>query len=256
MKRYWINVGAIAAGLALTFAAVALAKRETVRVGNLYIVDNGGIFPSKLPKHESVPIKARLKGKIGTLDGSHPPAVQAVTLDVDRTIGVDAVGLPTCRKGKLVATSTAAAKRACASAVLGSGMGEVEVAFPEQAPFAATGPVLLFNGGVRGGVTTVLVHTYVDVPAPTAVIVVAKLTPIHQGQFGLRIEAQIPRIAGGAGSITRFELTIGREYVDGGKRRSYLTARCPTGHYVTRGHVDFVGGARLGLTHVFPCTPE
>jgi hypothetical protein len=256
MKRYLIYAGAIVAGLALAFTAVAFAKREIVRVGNLYIVDNGGIFPSKLPRHESVPIKARLKGKIGTLDGSHPPAVQTVTLDVDRTIGVDAASLPTCTKGKLVATSTAAAKRTCASAMLGSGTGEVEVEFPEQAPFSATGPVLLFNGGVQGGVTTVLVHTYVSVPAPTAVIVVAKLTPIHQGRFGLRIDAQIPRIAGGAGSITRFQLTIGREYADGGKPRSYLTASCPTGHYVTRGHVDFVGGARLGLTHVFPCTPE
>lgn len=256
MKRYSIYAGAVAATLALLLAATALGKREVVKVGNLYIVDNGGIFPSKLPRHESVPVKARIEGKIGTLDGTHPPAARAVMLEVDRTIGVDVAGLPACTMGKLVARSTASAKKACPDSILGSGTGEVEVEFPEQAPFSASGPILLFNGGVHGGVTTVLVHTYVNVPAPTAVVVVAKLTPIHQGRFGLRIEAQIPRIAGGSGSVTGFRFEVGREYTYYGKRHSYLTARCPTGHYVTRGNVDFSDGTKLGLTHVFPCTPE
>jgi hypothetical protein len=256
MKRYWVYVGVIASGLALAFAAVAIAKRKVEQFGNIYIVDNGGIFPSKLPKHESVPVKARIEGKIGTIDGTHPPAVQHLMLEVDRTIGVDVTGLPTCTLSKLVATSTAAAKRACSNAILGSGSGEVEVEFPEQAPFSASGPVLLFNGGAQGPTTTVLVHAYVDVPAPTAIVVIAKLTRIHNGQYGLRIEAQIPRIAGGSGSVTGFQLNVGRQYTYNGKPRSYLTARCPTGHYATRGHVEFSDGTQAGLTHVFPCTPE
>ena len=79
-------------------------------------------------------------------------------LDVDRTIQVDAKGLPVCRQGQLKASTTAAAKQACPDAIVGSGTAEVEVAFPEQAPFSANGPVLLFNGGVHGG-TTLLFST-------------------------------------------------------------------------------------------------
>lgn len=256
MKRYLIYVGAAAAGLALLFAAAASGKRKVEQFGNLYVVDNGGIFPSKLPRHENIPVKARIEGKIGTIDGTHPPALETVMLEVDRTIEVDVAGLSSCSLSKLVARSSVSAKKACADSILGSGSGEVEVEFPEQAPFSATGPVLLFNGGIHGGVTTVLVHTYVNVPAPTALVVVAKLARIRDNPFGLRIEARIPRIAGGSGSVTGFKLDVGREYAYKGKRRSYLTARCPTGHYVTRGHVEFSDGTMGGLTHVFPCTPE
>ena len=256
MNRYLIRAGVIAAGLALIFAAGASGSREVVRVGNLYLADNGGISPSKLPKHEGAPITARLVGEIGTLDGSHPPAVRSVAIDVDKTIGIDAVGLPTCKAEQIEARDTATARRACGSAIVGSGKAEVEVAFPEQAPFSATGPVLLFNGGVRGPTTSVLVHAYVDVPAPTAIVTRATVTRIHRGRFGLHIAAQIPRIAGGAGSVTKFELKVGRKFTYKGQKKSFLVASCPTGSWVTKGDVLFADETRFGLTHVFPCTPK
>lgn len=130
------------------------------------------------------------------------------------------------------------------------------MAFPEQAPFSSTGPLLLFNGGVRGKTTTVFLHAYVNVPAPTAIVTKATVTRIHHGRFGLQIAARIPKIAGGAGSATKFELKIGRRFTYEGKKESFLTAGCPTGSWVTRGHVAFSDGTQLGLTHVFPCTPK
>jgi hypothetical protein len=256
MNGNLIRVGAIAAGLALVFAAAAFGSREVVHAGNLSLADNGGISPSKLPRHESAPITARLIGEISTLDGSHPPALRSVAIDVDKTIGIDALGLPTCRAEQIEARDTASARSACGSAIVGSGQAEVEVAFPEQAPFSATGPVVLFNGGVRGGTTLVLVHAYVDVPAPTAIVTRATVTRIYRGRFGLHIAAQIPRIAGGAGSVTKFELKIGRKFTYRGQKKSFLVASCPTGSWVTKGNVLFDDETRLGLTHVFPCTPE
>jgi hypothetical protein len=158
--------------------------------------------------------------------------------------------------GQIQARGTAEAKRACAGAIVGSGEAEVEVAFPEQQPFSATGAVVLFNGGVRGGTTLVLVHAYVAVPAPTAVVATAKITRIHRGRFGLHILAQIPKIAGGSGSVTKFDLSVGRKFSYKGKREGFLMASCPTGHYETEGEVLFSDGTELGLTHVFPCTPR
>lgn len=256
MNRYSIWTGAIAVCLALVFAAAAFGKREVVCVGTLCIADNGGISPSRLPKHQSAPITARIMGEIRTRDGSHPPAARTVDLDVDRTIGVDAVGLPTCNASQIEARSTRDARRACGSAVVGSGRAEVEVAFPEQAPFSASGPLVLFNGGVHGRTTLVLLHAYVDVPAPTAIVIGITVTRIRGGRFGLHIAARVPRIAGGAGSVTKFELTVGRRFTHEGRRKSFVTARCPTGNWMTKGEVLFDDGIEFGLTHVFPCTPK
>lgn len=255
MKRKALYAAVVAVGLALACAAAAPAARQVVRAGNLFLVDNGGISPSALPRHESVPITARLEGEIGTVDGTHPPAVQTITVDVDRTIQVNAKGLPSCKYSDIQSRETSLAKKACGEAIIGSGVGEVEVAFPEQAPFSAQGPIVLFNGGVHGGTTTVFVHAYVAVPAPTAIVTTAKLTKIHRGRYGLEIAARIPRIAGGSGSVTKFALKVGREFTYKGRRHSLITGRCPSGQFLTQGVVHFSDGTRLGETHAFPCTP-
>jgi len=239
MRKHLACGTAIGVVLALIAAASAFAEPEVVRVGNLFLRDNGGISPIKLPKHKRVPISANLNARYGTIDGSHPPAITSVIVDFDRTILVNAKGLPSCPRSQLTARSTADATRACRSSIVGSGDGEVEVAFPEQKPFTAKGPVTLFNGGVHGGTTLLLIHAYVAVPAPTAVIVTVKLTRIHRGHYGIHAVAQIPRIAGGAGSVTGFKLTIDRKFTYKGKEESYLTASCPTGHYYAEGEIGF-----------------
>lgn len=255
MKKHLIRITSVGIVFGLIVVASALAKPEVVRVGNLFLRDNGGISPSKLPKHKQAPISANLNAQIGTIDGSHPPAIKSVIVDFDKSIQVNAKGLPVCKEGQLTARSTVAAKKACPDAIVGSGEGEVEVAFPEQKPFAAKGPIVLFNGGVHGGTTLLLIHTYVAVPAPTAVIATVKLTRIHRGHYGIHAVAQIPAIAGGAGSVTKFKLTINRTFTYKGKKESYLTASCPTGLYYTEGKVQFSDATTLKITHVLPCTP-
>lgn len=258
MKRNLTHLTALAAALALISAAAAfgnLGHREEECAGNVCVADNGGISPFKLPRHGKAPVTARIVGGIHTRDSSHPPALQTLELDVDRTIDVDAVGLPACRASQLNARSSAQARRACAAALVGSGTAEVEVAFPEQAPFSSTGPLLLFNGGVHGGTTTLFLHAYVDVPAPTAIVMKATVTHVHRGRFGLHLATRVPRIAGGAGSATAFDLKIGRRYTYKGRKKSFLVAGCPTGRWTTKGHVTFSDGTSLGLTHVFTCTP-
>jgi len=248
--------GAAAALAALVLASGASGKWEIARAGSLVFGDNGGISPTTLPKRGFAPATARIIGKIGTVDGTHPPALQHVELDIEKSIRLDAAGLPSCSAAQLQARSSADAKRVCGDAIVGSGSTEVEVAFPEQAPFSSTGPLILFNGGVQGKTTKVLLHAYVDVPAPTAIVVPATVTRIHKGRFGLHLEAAIPRIAGGAGSATRFELKIGRRFTYKGERKSFLSAGCPTGNWMTKGHAEFSDGTDVGLTHLFSCTPR
>jgi hypothetical protein len=256
MSRQLIRTTAIGIGLVvLIVAASALAKPHVIRAGNLFLKDNGGISPSKLPRHQQVPISAHIDGTIGTVDGSHPPAVKTLNIDFDKTLQVNVKGLPACKQGQLQARSTAVAKRACSDAIVGSGEAAVEVAFPEQAPFTAHGPLLLFNGGVHGGTTLLFAHAYVAVPAPTAVVAVVKLTHIHRGHYGIHTVTQVPAIAGGAGSPIGIKLRLGRRFTYKGSQESFLTASCPTGHYFTEGNILFSDGTRLKGTHILPCTP-
>lgn len=255
MNGKLIRVAIVVVGVAMVAAAAALAKPEEFRVGNLFLRDEGGIRPNSLPRHEQLPITAFLKDRIGTLDGTHPPAFESLAADFDRTITLDAKGLPVCRLGQLQSRSSVDARRACPGAIVGSGEAEVEVAFAEQEPFSATGPIVAFNGGVQGGKTLLFVHAYVDVPAPTAVVATVELTPIDRGHFGLHAVAKIPRIAGGSGSATRFRMTIGRRFTYKGRQRSYLSASCPTGTYFAEGKVRFSDNTVLKVAHALPCRP-
>jgi hypothetical protein len=256
MKKHLVHIMSAGIVLALIVAASALAKPEVFRIGNLFLRDNGGISPSKLPRHDQAPTAAKLNGEIGTTDGTHPPAVESVIADFDKTIQVNAEGLPACEKTQLVARTTAAAKNACPDAIIGTGEAEVEVAFPESTPFSAKGPIVIFNGGVHGGTTLLFIHTYVAVPAPTAVVATVELTHIHRGHYGLHADAQIPKIAGGSGSVTKYKIKIGRAFTYKGVKSSYLTASCPTGHYYAEGKVQFGDGTKLFVTHLLPCTPR
>jgi len=256
MKKNSLLAAPLALALALLLATSASGERKVECAGNICVSDDGGISPTKLPRRGKAPVTARLIAGVESRDGSHPPALEDVRIDVDKTIALDAVGLPTCRKAQLEASSSARARRACGDAIVGSGKAEVEVAFPEQAPFRSTGPLILFNGGVRGGTTTLLLQAYVDVPAPTAIVVKATIARIHKGPYGLRIQAHIPRIAGGSGSVTHFELKVGRRYTYRGRKKSFVSAGCPTGTWRVKGHAKFSDGTELGISHLFPCTPQ
>lgn len=255
MRKHLIRAAALAAWLALIVAASAFAKPHTIRAGNLFLTDDGGISPSKLPRHTQTPISAHIDAEIGTTDGSHPPAVRTLNIDFDKSIQVNARGLPLCKKGQLEARPTAAAKKACPNSIVGSGAGEVEVAFAESTPFKARGPLVLFNGGVHGGRTILFAHAYVSVPAPTAVVAIVEITRINRGHYGLHTVTQVPRIAGGAGSVIKVKLMLNRKFPYRGKKESYLTASCPTGRYYTEGEILFSGGSMLKGVHILPCAP-
>lgn len=248
-----------AALLALAIVALAVAKSEkpfVATVGNLRITANGNFSPTLLPKNKLAPITLDLSGKIETLDHTHPPAVQEVVIETDKNGSINAKGLPVCTSGKLQAQTTAKAKAICGSAIVGEGKTSVEVAFPEQAPFIVKSELLVFNGGVSGGKTKVLVHAYLSSPVSAAVVVPVTVSKIHNGRYGLKTVAKIPKIAGGYGSPLSFSLKVGRRFTAKGKQQSYLLAKCPDGHLNAKGVGIFSDGTRLAGSLVRTCTPK
>jgi hypothetical protein len=137
--------------------------------------------------------------------------------------------------------------------ILGRGVAKVEVSFPEQKPILSTGPLVLFNGGERNGVVTVLAHAYVNVPAPTAVVAVVRVSRVSKEGLGLHIEIDVPKIAGGAGSVVGGRFAMRRVYGFKGERRSVISGRCPDGRILGKGAFEYSDGTVLGGGIVRSC---
>jgi hypothetical protein len=234
MRKNLVLVLALSAALAIGAAAVAGATQITLRAGNLIVTFGGNIAPKKLPRHHFAPIAARIFGNVKTSDGSHPSALREAIFDIDRNVLVNSTGLPVCRPGQLEARDTRAARRVCGKTIVGSGNADLEIAFPEQAPIKIKSPLLAFNGGTHGGKTKLLLHTFITVPAPAAVVTQVTLKRVHNGRFGLHGVAKVPVVAGGSGSVLDFAFKVKRSYRFKGRRRSFLMARCPDGRFKVR----------------------
>ncbi len=250
MRRFWICVTALVIAVVAVGTAIATARVKpeptVVRAGNLVLTVNGGVTPKALPKNELAAIAFWGSADLATTDGSHPPAFKESIFDVDRDVVVDVKGIPACAKAPLLNRNTADAKAACPKAILGTGKGTVEVAFPESTPIHSTSPILLFNGGEKGGVTTFYVHAYVAIPAPTAVVATVKATRVANGPYGLRFVSSLPVLAGGSGSPTHFDIRTYRYVEDeNGKKRGWLFAKCADGRLQAKGSVKFRDGTTL-----------
>jgi hypothetical protein len=231
MRRNLAAALALSALLAFGGAAFAGASQITLRAGNLILTFGGNVAPKKLPKRTFAPAGATVFGKIKTSDGTHPSAFREAIFDIDKNILVDSTGIPVCKGGQLEARDTKAAKRVCGTTIVGSGSAHVEIAFPEQGPIKVASPLLVFNGGTSGGKTKLLIHTFITVPAPTAIVTQVTLKRVHKGRFGLHGIARVPVVAGGSGSALDFSFKVKRNYRYKGKRRSFLMARCPDGKF-------------------------
>jgi hypothetical protein len=250
----WILVAS--AAIAVAVGGVAAAKPTKVVLGNLIFEIDGGVKPKALSKKKLSPITLELSAAIATKDGSHPPALQIFEAEFDKNGTINPKGLPVCKRGKIEARDTKSAENACKSSIVGKGFAEAEVEFAESRPFNARGPLIVFNGGKKGGKTQIYVHVYANVPAPTAFITPVTVTKIKSGKYGNKVVGKIPVIAGGAGSTIKFEIKNKKIFRYKGKKQSYLVAKCATGQFFARGAGKFSDGAKLKGAIVEPCTPK
>jgi hypothetical protein len=251
VRKTVLRVLAVTAVLLLAAGGSAYALR--LQVGNLSVVTDGGFSPTTLPKHELAPIKLHGFGRIKTLDGTPPPILQTITLWFDKHGAVETRGLPVCTAGKLAATTTQTARKLCPGAIVGTGFGEAVINFPEQPPIPASSPITIFNGPKKHGNPTVLAHAHLTVPAPTTFVVPIEIQKVHDGRYGFKTVAEIPKIAGGAGTPIYGRLTIGKTWQYKGKTLSYANASCPDGRLQAKGQFKFKDGTLLQGTLLKPC---
>jgi hypothetical protein len=238
----------------LALGAVGTAYAMVVQVGDIVITANGGFAPKALPKKQNAPITIHGSGSIRTASGELPPILKTLTFEFDRHGAVQTTGLEACSAAKLQSRTVAAARQACPDAIVGEGTGHAVVKFPEQRGIPISSPITFFNGPRVGGNDTVLAHAYVTIPVPVALVVPIVIEKIHKGVYGYRTEAEIPKIAGGAGIPISASIQIGKKWTYEGRRYSYINARCETGHFNARGSFHFEDGTSLHAEFLRPCS--
>jgi hypothetical protein len=256
-NRGKLLAGATVIALAVvTLVAPASADEPiSVQVGNVVLRVNGGYSPRAVSRTMPTPATFTFSASIRTADGSHPPALSRLLLKTDKDSDVDVRGLPTCDP-KIQYQSTRHLEEACAKAIIGSGQASFEIAFPEAAPIPGPGPMIISNGGVRGAVTTLYARTDISVPTPAAIVFTIKIRKLPGAHTGSEVLVSIPKVAGGSGSLTDFNATIGMPRSSNKEQRHIVTLKCPDRNVRTQFEVSFEDGTAADADLVRPCIPK
>jgi hypothetical protein len=245
--------------IALALAALGTgARAELAQQGNLRIHFDGQIAPKRLPRHGRAPVTVVLSAQISTTDGTQPPQLRQIVLDINRHGTLLNRGLPRCRRPQLAYATSKAALRACGAALVGHGHVSAKIALPEQAPLPSEGQLLAFNGR-KAGRPVIFAHIYGARPLPITFVLGFEIDR-RGGRFGTRLRAALPQLASGWGYVSAIRMTLGRRFWAGGRRRSYLSAGCPAPHgfpgalfTLARATYSFDDGRRLSSGLVRSC---
>lgn len=268
MRRHCLVV--IAVGLAICAAEITPARSDPpclVRPANsaaastcgqifLMFEQKVGFSPRELPMKSRAPVAIGLAGKVSSSDGSHTSALREEIVELDKNGAVDATLIPVCSFGQVRQRDTPAVRHMCRGAIVGTGTTLVDIERPGQERKAVRLPLILFNGGVKNGQTTLFIRSSISLATPTALVATVKLTKIQKGRYGLQAIATIPQIAEGYGSVSDYELKLKRRLKGGPAKQTYATAQCLDGHLDARSTAVLADGSRLVGTVVRPCVSE
>ena len=213
--------------LGLVLAAVATtATAAVIQTEDLRITVLGQILPFKLPRDRVAPVAVFISGHVDTADGSQPPQLQKMVIDVNRHGQLRPKGIPTCKIKQIQPGTTTRALANCGDAIVGSGRFWASVVLPEQRPYRTRGRLLVFNGR-RNGHPVLFAHIFTTQPFNTSFVITFSIERIHEGQFATRLTADFPRALGSWGFVDRIKLTLRRKTTRHGRQRSYFNASCP-----------------------------
>jgi len=221
-RRRWL----LAPALALALMIAAAAHAAVVQQGNLRITVLSQIKPFRLPRTGTAPIAVFVSGHVASVDGSTPPQLQSMTIDVNRHGLLQSEGLPTCPLAQIKTVSSSRALSLCKGALVGSGRFWASVVFPDQRPYPTRGKLLIFNGREHGA-PVIYAHIFTTIPFATSFVIPFAMRHVSKGPYGTELTASLPRALGSWGFVDRIKLTLRRRYVAGGRHLSYFNAGCP-----------------------------
>jgi hypothetical protein len=251
MKSMLLRAVVVAGLFGLVACASALALK--IEIGDTTVSATAEISPRALPSRGQAPVNVGSVTRIKTTDGSQPSALRQLVFAFDKHGSIDTKGLPVCTEAKLAGTTTTVARKRCAGAIVGKGVGKAEIRLPGQAPTRITAPLTFFNAPAEGGKPSLIAHAYETLPEPQALLVPFSVERIHQGRYGFKVTIDMPEIAGGYGAATLAEATIGKSWKRGGKTVGYASAYCSGGRLQVEGNLSFANGDFFPGTLTSPC---
>jgi hypothetical protein len=237
----------------LALAAAATAYAVVAEVGPTYVSATATMQPRELPKHANAPITLSSVTRVGTRDDSTPPILQRLLFLIDKHGTIENRMWPVCTLAKLAGTTPSQARKRCAGALVGKGVGKALVTHPGKAPFKISSPLSFFNGPLSGGKPTLIAHAYETVPAPQTLLVPITIERISHGRYGYRAEVEMPEIAGGYGAPILAEATVGATRKRRGEEIGYINAHCVGGRLQVYGTLTFTNGDFFPTTLTSPC---
>jgi hypothetical protein len=162
-----------------------------------------------------------------------------VRVYVDDDLKLTDTGLPTCPASRLANTTTAQARSACASSLVGKG---ISVAYIGGSPGGAVnGSNTIFNGPDKGGRDTLTIHNYIQAAGST--VVLTGVVKPGTGDFGIILDVTVPALPFNT-ALASFQNKLQRSYRAGGRTRHFITARCGDRNrtWNFQGRDDYGGG--------------
>jgi hypothetical protein len=238
--------------IALLFCAGA-AYALTGEFGTTVVSTTANLLPRELPAHGSAPVTLSNITRIKSKDGTQPPALKSLTFQLDKHGSVETKGIPVCTTKKLEGTTPQQARKRCAGALVGKGMGRAKVALPGKAPVEVSSPLSFFNAPPVGGNPSLIAHAYETVPSPKTLLVPIVIERVKHGRYGFQAKVNLPEIAEGFGAATLAEATLGRTFKRGGKEVGYINAYCSGGRFQLHGSLAFANGDFFPATLTSAC---
>lgn len=231
----------------LVLAAMAFAGGSAsgalVEVDNLVLRADGGFKPQSLPRHRFAPIDFQGHVDLSTKDGSRPSPLKQALLDFDRDGRLSVAGLPTCAPEAIDDYGTEEARRICRGAIVGTGhVGALVSTDGGNVPVRSD--LTIFNGPRLEGLPTAVLHARFTLPVTQTYAIVVPIET-RRGGFRYRARIDLPPLAAGYGALTHIDAKISRRYRAGGKRRSYVSARCSDNVLQTHGRFTFEDGTLI-----------
>jgi hypothetical protein len=228
------------------------ATGATVRAGPVVLHAEGSFSPHVLPKRTYAPVALSAEVDVHSTEASEPPVVKEAVLEFDRDGLLSTRGLPVCRRAQIAHVGVAQARRRCAGSIVGTGHLNAVVTV-SLLRIKVRAALTLFNGPRRGGTPTVLAHAQPVALIDDVYVVSVPIEP-ERGSYGYRATIDVPRLLGGAATLTEVDAKLGRRYRFHGAERSYASARCSDGTLGIRGRLTFVGAPAVEGTIEQACT--
>jgi hypothetical protein len=199
---------------------------EVVQQGRVRVALQAKLTPKRLPRSGTAPVHFSISAKIGSTDGSVPPQLRSLVIEINRHGHIDPAALPVCQVDQIQPATTEGALEACGRSVVGKGTFSAKVLITQQTPFPSAGEVVAFNGRWNGR-PAILAHIYGTQPVPTSYTLPFVIKTVSRGAYGTVLKASLPQFTGKWGYVTGIGLDLGRSTSRRGGGRGYLTAGCP-----------------------------